>query len=218
MVYRIRVWDLPTRLFHWLLAVCVLALVASAQLGRMELHMRLGYVAATLLLFRLLWGLFGGRWSRFASFLYSPVTLWRYLRGQTDAAHEVGHNPLGALSVFALLGVLWVQVGTGLVSDDEIAVAGPFAARVSSAVSSAATSYHRGLGKWLLIALVSLHVLAILYYLLVRRRNLIRPMIGGDKELPQPHPPSADGWAQRLLAAALLALCAAAVAYAVNWA
>ncbi|MFN4004513.1 MAG: cytochrome b/b6 domain-containing protein [Hylemonella sp.] len=211
MVYRIRVWDLPTRLFHWLLALAVVALVASAQLGRMELHMRLGYAVAALLLFRLLWGLFGGYWSRFVRFLYTPAALWRYLRGRGEAADEVGHSPLGALSVWALLLVLLVQVGTGLISDDEIAVAGPLAARVSSALSSAATSYHRGLGKWLLIALVSLHVLAVLYYLVVKRRNLIRPMIAGDKLLAVPAPASADGWPQRLLAVGLALLAAGAV-------
>lgn len=216
MLYRIRVWDLPTRLFHWCLVVCVVAAVLSAQLGRMDLHLQLGYAVATLLLWRLLWGLVGGHWSRFASFLYGPLTLWRYLRGRGDALHEVGHSPSGALSVFALLGLLLVQVGTGLISDDEIAVTGPFAARVTGALSSAATSYHRGWGKWLLIALVTLHVLAILYYLFVRRRNLIRPMIDGDKALAQPAPASRDDARSRLLAAALLALCAGAMALAVT--
>ncbi len=118
----VRVWDLPTRAFHWLLAMGVIASVASAWIGgnAMVWRFRLGYAVFTLLAFRILWGLVGGRWSRFATFVYAPTTILRYLRGgsRTDEHHEVGHNPLGALSVFGLLGVLALQVGTGLFADD----------------------------------------------------------------------------------------------------
>lgn len=211
-----RVWDLPTRLTHWLLAAAVIGSVVTAKIGggAMVWHTRLGFVVLALLVFRLLWGLVGGRWSRFASFIYAPATLLRYLRGQArEGEHlEVGHSPLGALSVFGLLAVLASQVGTGLVSDDEIAFIGPLNKFVSIDTGLAATSWHKTWGQWMVLALVALHVLAIVVYL-VRRKNLVGPMITGDKALPPGTPASADGLAQRGLA---LALAAAALG-AASW-
>ena len=143
---RVRVWDLPTRLFHWVLAVCVLGSIISAKIGgnAMAWHFRFGYVVLTLLAFRLLWGFVGGRWSRFSSFVYAPSTTLRYLRGQSrdDEHHHVGHNPLGAFSVFGFLALLLLQVSTGLVADDEISNAGPLVKFVSGATSSLATNWH----------------------------------------------------------------------------
>ncbi|MDZ4074496.1 MAG: cytochrome b/b6 domain-containing protein [Hylemonella sp.] len=211
MPHLVRIWDLPTRLFHWLLALGVIALVTTAQLGYMEWHFRLGYAVLTLLIFRLLWGLFGGRWSRFTAFIYSPVSLWRYLRGQGDPSHSIGHSPTGALSVFALLFFLLGQIGTGLFSDDEIAASGPLTRLASSDFVSLASWYHREVGKRVLIVLVILHVIAILYYLWRKRQNLVRPMLTGDKELAQPAPASRDDARSRLLAAMLLLLSAAGV-------
>lgn len=211
-----RVWDLPTRLTHWLLAAAVIGAVVTAKIGggAMVWHTRLGFVVLALLVFRVLWGLLGGRWSRFASFIYAPATLLRYLRGQArEGEHlEVGHSPLGALSVFGLLAVLASQVGTGLVSDDEIAFIGPLNKFVSIDTGLAATSWHKTWGQWMVLALVALHVLAIVVYLL-RRKNLVGPMITGDKALPPGTPASADGLAQRGLA---LALAAAALG-AASW-
>ncbi len=209
MQHTVRVWDLPTRLFHWSLAATTMALVATAKLGgnAMEWHLRLGYVMLALLVFRLVWGLVGGRWSRFASFLYSPTRLWRYLRGGGE--DDVGHSPLGALSVFALLTVLLLQVGSGLVSDDEIAFAGPLTRFVPGSVVGQATWYHKDVGQYLLYALVGLHLLAILFYVLVRKRTLVRPMLGGDKQLPRPASPSRDDMASRAGAAVVLALSGA---------
>ena len=216
----VRVWDLPTRLFHWVLAVTIVGSVISAKIGgnAMVWHFRLGFVVFTLLVFRLLWGLLGGRWSRFASFLYAPGTVLRYLRGQTRADEhlDVGHNPLGSLSVFALLAVLALQVGTGLVADDEIATIGPLNRFVSSATGLAATAWHKQWGQWLVLALVALHVAAIVFYLLRQKINLVRPMLSGDKPLPAGTPASADGWSQRLLALALLAACAGIVFWTVS--
>src|SRR6185436_17472968 len=106
----VRVWDLPTRLVHWLLVACVTGLVITGHIGGNALvwHMRFGLAVGALLVFRLLWGLIGGRWSRFVSFVYSPAAVWRYLQGRASAADhfDVGHNPLGSFSVFALLGLL----------------------------------------------------------------------------------------------------------------
>lgn len=212
MPHLVRIWDLPTRLFHWLLVLCVVALVTTAQLGYMEWHFRFGYGVLTLLIFRLFWGLVGGHWSRFSAFLYSPASLWRYLRGHAEPSHEVGHSPTGALSVFALLFFLSAQVGTGLFSDDEIAASGPLARLVSGEIVSLASWYHGKVGKLVLIVLVITHILAILYYLWRKRQNLVRPMIWGDKALPQPAISSRDDARSRWLALALLLLSASAVA------
>jgi cytochrome b len=210
---RVRVWDLPTRVFHWVLALTVIGSVTSAKIGgnAMVWHFRFGYLVLTLLAFRLLWGLVGGRWSRFGSFVYAPATVLRYLRGasRADEHHDVGHTPLGSLSVFALLGFLALQVATGLMADDEIASVGPLNRFVSDAVAGQATGWHKNYGQWIVIALVALHVLAVLYYLFMRKNNLLRPMIVGDKVLPAHTPPAVDNLATRLLALVLVALCAA---------
>lgn len=217
---QVRVWDLPTRVFHWLLALTIIGSVTTAKIGgnAMVWHFRLGYLVMTLLAFRLLWGFVGGRWSRFASFLYSPGTLMRYLRGDSPPAahHDVGHSPLGALSVFGLLGILAVQVGTGLFADDEIASAGPLVRFVSIATSQSLTSWHKQWGQWLVIGLAALHILAVMFYLWVRRRNLIAPMLGGDKALPSSVPASRDGVRERALAAALVVACGFGVAALVS--
>jgi len=203
-----RVWDLPTRLFHWLLAAAVIGCVVTAKIGgnAMLWHTRLGFCVLALIVFRLVWGLVGGYWSRFVRFIYAPGTLVRYLRGQArpDEHLDVGHSPTGALSVFAILAVLAVQVGLGLVSDDEIAFLGPLNRYVSTETGLLATSLHKTWGQWLIIGLVVLHVLAIVVYL-VKRQNLLKPMIDGDKALPPGTPASADGLPQRLLALVLAA-------------
>ena len=199
----VRVWDLPTRLFHWTLAASVVGLVVSGHVGGNALvwHMRLGLLVGALLGFRLVWGLIGGRWSRFAHFVRLPGTVLRYLRGDHRAGDhfDVGHNPLGAGSVLAMLALLAVQVATGLVADDEIATTGPLNKFVSNAKGLAATAWHTGAGQWILIALVVLHVAAIVYY---RRRgtDLVTPMLTGDKPLPAEVPAAADTLATRLTA------------------
>ena len=213
----VRIWDLPTRVFHWGLAACVLGSVASAKAGEMVWHFRFGYAIFTLLAFRIVWGLVGGRWSRFASFLYAPATLLRYLRGDAgpDGRLEVGHNPLGALSVFAVLGILAVQVGTGLVADDEIASVGPLNRLVSSSQALLATGWHSSWGQWLILGLVGLHLAAIAYYTW-RGKGLVGAMVSGDKALPADTPAATDSAATRGLAVAVLALCAALVAWVVS--
>lgn len=198
----VRVWDLPTRLFHWALVVCVIGLITTAQLGgaAMLWHFQLGYLTLSLLLFRIVWGWVGGRWSRFSSFLYSPAALWRYIKQPTAPHPSVGHSPLGALSVFALLAVLLLQVSSGLMSDDEISNAGPLSRFVSGYLVSNATDYHKNIGKFILLGLALLHVAAIFFYLFKKKENLISPMVTGDKQLPLPMPPTRDDARNRLLA------------------
>lgn len=212
----VRIWDLPTRAFHWLLATTVIASVITGHVGGNALvwHMRLGLFSLALLAFRVVWGFFGGHWSRFASFVYPPSTVVAYLRGDSGPGgrFDVGHSPLGALSVFALLLLLIVQVATGLVADDEIATTGPLNRFVQSATALKATGWHKSVGQYLIITLAVLHVAAVLFYLFKKQRNLIAPMWHGDKHLPPGTPASADGLAQRVLAAVLIAL-----ALSVSW-
>ncbi len=213
----VRVWDLPTRVFHWTLAVSVVASVVTANIGGdfMTWHFRLGYLAFTLLGFRFVWGVVGGRWSRFASFIHSPATLARYLRGNTrpDEHLDVGHSPLGALSVLALLAILSLQVGTGLFADDEISNVGPLNRFVSGGVASVLTSWHKTWGQGLILSLIALHLGAIVFYRTVRGKRLIGPMVFGDKPLPPGVPASSDTWRTRTLAVLVVILCAVTVGW-----
>jgi cytochrome b len=215
----VRIWDLPTRLFHWALALAVVAAIVSAKIGgnAMVWHFRFGYAVLALLAFRLVWGFVGGHWSRFATFVPTPGRLVRYLRGTPQPGEhlDAGHSPLGALSVFALLAVLAAQVATGLVADDEIANVGPLNRLVAVETGLAATAYHKTFGQWALIALVVLHVAAIVAYRL-RGRDLVAPMWHGDKTLAPQTPASADTPATRLFAAVLIAGCAVVVRWLVT--
>lgn len=210
MHHTVRIWDLPTRLFHWALAASTVAMVVTAKLGgnAMLWHLQLGHGVLALLLFRLVWGILGGHWSRFGAFVYTPRDLLNHLRGQEPLAHQAGHSPLGALSVFAMLAVLLAQVATGLFSDDAIFYAGPLSHRASPGLVAAATRWHAGAGQYLLLALLGLHLLAITYYALLRRRPLVRAMLTGDRDLAAPLPGAADGPRERLLALAIALGCA----------
>lgn len=211
-IHKIRVWDLPTRLFHWALVAAVIGLAITGTLGgnAMVWHFRFGYSVLTLLLFRIVWGWVGGRWSRFGAFIYSPASVINYLKGKGKPEDGIGHSPIGAGSVFAMLGFLLAQVGTGLLSDDEIAFSGPLTRFVANATVGLATDYHKNIGKWVLLALVALHIMAIVFYLW-RKHNLVGAMLHGDKELVTAAPASRDDMASRLLALGVLLVCAAGV-------
>lgn len=218
---KVRIWDLPTRLFHWALALCVIGLVISGELGgaAMQWHFWLGYTTLTLVLFRVLWGVVGGYWSRFSSFVVlRPTKVLAYLRGQANDGQSAGHNPLGAFSVLGLLFFTLLQVCTGLLSDDEIATAGPLAAKFAGSVVSLATYVHTEVTKVILIVLVLLHIGAILWYKIKKGNNLVGPMITGDKELDSATRASRDDLITRTLGLAALLLCALAVAAFLRWA
>jgi len=218
MPHRVRVWDLPTRLFHWLLVACVIGLVATGYTGgdAMQWHARLGYTVLSLLLFRLVWGVIGGHWSKFRSFLYGPSSVLAYLGGRSHPDHLVGHNPLGAGSVFAMLLVLLAQAATGLVSDDEIAFTGPLNRFVTNATAHAATWYHKEIGQRLIICLVLLHLAAITWYTLKKKQKLVGPMVRGDKEVAAPAASSRDDTRSRVMALVVLAVCAGLVTWIVR--
>ncbi|WP_459618727.1 cytochrome b/b6 domain-containing protein [Bordetella sp. 2513F-2] len=205
----VRIWDLPTRLFHWAFAACVVGAYASVKLGGlyMDWHVRFGLAALGLIVFRVIWGFVGPQHARFANFVRGPSAMLGYLRG---AAAYAGHNPLGALSVVAMLLLFGFQAASGLFASDDIMVQGPLYGLVDESVSGTLTWLHHA-NEWVLVALVALHLLAIGWYALVRRRRLVRAMITGDMpahQLPERAGPSEDGpaiWLRALLVAAAAA-------------
>lgn len=209
MAYRIRVWDLPTRIFHWTLALCIVGLVITGNIGglTMDWHQKLGCTVLSLLLFRLVWGFVGGRWSRFASFVQSPSTVLDYLKGRGRPEHLVGHNPLGAGSVLAMLLFLLLQVLTGSFSDDTISFSGPMSKFVSDDSVRWITHYHKHFGKTIVFALILLHLGAIGFYAVRKKQNLVVPMINGDKELEHHVEASRDDARTRTMAAVIFVLC-----------
>jgi cytochrome b len=206
----IRVWDLPTRLFHWTLALLVLVLVITGNVGgnAMVWHFRCGYAVLSLLLFRLLWGFVGGHWSRWRQLTCTPSALRQYFSAQSSQQRYLGHNPIGSLSVIALMSLLLLQVATGLFSDDEIANAGPLTVWVSESIVSMTTQWHKGFGKGLVLLLTAIHVGAILWYFVKKKENLSRAMLWGDKSSESPATASLDrprDWLKALLCLALVA-------------
>lgn len=191
MTSKIRVWDLPTRIFHWSLACLFLFLILSVKVfdNMMEWHMRAGYGVIALLVFRIFWGLFGSHFSRFTQFIKSPLTALRYLLDifSGKASHELGHNPAGAWMVVCLLLALAVQAGTGLFISDEIFWDAPFYGVLSDEMTSWAGQIHHTLQN-VLIAFVCVHIAAVLWHRFRYRDPLIAAMIHGYKpvsgELP----------------------------------
>ncbi|MEO6092068.1 MAG: cytochrome b/b6 domain-containing protein [Novosphingobium sp.] len=190
------VWDAPTRLFHWLLAGLFAFSWWSAETGQMEWHQRSGLAIFLLLTFRLLWGMVGSSTSRFSNFLRGPRGVAAYLRGEEPPLP--GHNPLGGWSVIAMLTLLCLQVGTGLLAVDVDGIeSGPLSYLVSFDQGRSAAGIHH-LSFNLLLALIGLHILTIAFYLIVRRRNLVgRMLTGRDHTLPAEVEPMVRGkwWA-----------------------
>ncbi|QII85861.1 cytochrome B [Bordetella hinzii] len=208
----LRIWDLPTRLFHWALVVCVLGAFVTVKLGGlyMEWHVRFGLATAGLILFRVLWGLFGSRYARFSQFLRGPRALAAYLGGRLRTA---GHNPLGALSVIAMLLAFGFQAVSGLFASDDIMIQGPLYDRVDEGLASTLTGLHKA-NEWVLIALVGLHLLALLWYAGIKRQPLLRAMVTGDapaSDQPPGAAPARDDLGMRLRALVIALGCAAVV-------
>ncbi|MES2932360.1 MAG: cytochrome b/b6 domain-containing protein [Pseudomonadota bacterium] len=211
---RIRLWDLPLRIFHWSLAVAVSTAIVTGEIGasQMALHAKAGMTIIGLLVFRLIWGVIGSTHARFLSFVPSPSTVKSYLKGHWRG---VGHNPLGALSVFALLGLLAVQAGTGLFSNDDIDFFGPLFNLVDQAWSNRLTGVHMLL-SYFLLALTALHIVAILFYVSFKKDNLIKPMLTGWKEVPSGKSASKVNLVG-FVVAVLLALAAVYIVSGANW-
>ena len=221
----IRVWDLPIRLFHWLLVVCIAGSFVTINLGDefIQWHAYFGYSILTLLIFRIVWGFVGSTHARFTSFLPTKKAIFDYLSG--SSTRVLGHNPIGAISVFALIFVLCVQVLTGLFVDDEVSFQGPLAKYVSGSISSFLSEIHEG-NQVVIYTLIAIHIAAIWYYKKFKGENLIKPMISGDKEIDPSEEAqylpadlgrdSKDGVLQRGFALILLSVIAVAVGYLIT--
>jgi cytochrome b len=177
---RIRLWDLPTRLFHWLLVLAVVAAVVTGQLGGklIDLHGKIGLAIVGLIAFRLVWGFAGSTYARFAQFFPTPAKIRLYLKGEWRG---LGHNPLGGISVFALISLLTVQVSTGLFSNDDIAFVGPLYELIDKSLSNRLSGIHELVSN-LLIALVVMHIGAVIFHGHVKKDDLVKPMVTGWKD------------------------------------
>jgi cytochrome b len=183
------VWDLPLRLFHWLLVLSLGALWATGEAGfdYMQYHIWLGYWTLGLILFRLIWGFVGPKHARFTSFVKGPMGLWRYAKGLaagTMIQTHAGHNPLGGISVIVMLVLVAFQITTGLFATDDILWTGPYNGAVSADTAEKLTSLHH-LNFNIILAAVGLHILAIAFYFLVKKQNLVGPMVHGKKLVPE---------------------------------
>jgi cytochrome b len=206
---KVLVWDVPTRLFHWLVAALVVAAYATWRLNWMEWHSRVGEALLALIIFRLLWGLFGSDTARFGRFLVSPRAALRHLRRilRREPDLQVGHNPAGGWMVLLLIVLLLGEALSGLYILNDVADEGPFTEIMPAPIANAITSLHAILWNAILAA-VALHLAAILVYAVAKGQNLIRPMITGQKHLPANVP--APRLAGTFRAALLLALSVAA--------
>ncbi|WP_323982166.1 cytochrome b/b6 domain-containing protein [Novosphingobium aureum] len=207
---RVRLWDLPVRIVHWSFAGLIPALWWTAENDEMAWHMRLGTVLLGLLVFRILWGFAGSSTARFANFVRSPGAVFRYLAslfGKGPHALSIGHNAAGGWSVVALLGLMSLQVSLGLVAGDpDYGSAGPLNHLVGFEFAYDATEWHTELVFNLILVFVGLHLVAIAFYRIVRRDNIIAPMVTGSRPVPQGFTGMTPAPAWRILACALAAL------------
>lgn len=212
---RIRVWDLPVRIVHWVIVALLVGLLVTGLQGDEWLvwHMRFGQTMLALGVFRVLWGFVGSRNARFSAFLRGPAEIVRYVRSFTGH-HErhATHNPLGGWMVVLLLVALLVQATTGLFTNDDVLYGGPLSEKVTKDTSDAVSAFHRRFW-WVVATLSAVHIAAVLAYLALWKDNLIVPMLTGQKELPPGSATPGDAAASTVKAALLLAACAAALWY-----
>lgn len=174
----VRIWDLPTRLFHWALVASVVGAYITVKTGNMDWHLRFGKWVFCLLLFRVLWGFVGPHYARFFQFIKGPGAIINYLK---SGKKVYGHNPLGALSVIALIGLFGFQVVTGLYTGDGYFYQGPLYS-MGRGIRKAMTDWHHQTEIYMIL-LVALHVTTVFFYAFFKKDNLIRPMITGKTEL-----------------------------------
>jgi cytochrome b len=200
---RVRVWDVPTRLVHWLLAAGFGFSWWTGDTGRLEWHRWSGYGLLGLVLFRVYWGFFGSSTARFGQFVRGPRIVIAYLRGLWPATP--GHNPLGALSVLALLGLFATQITLGLFAVDVDGIeSGPLSMYVSFKTGRAAAKWHDAVFD-VLLWLVALHILAIAWYRFVKKQRLVAAMFHGRRALPADAPTMRPASVVRLVTGILIA-------------
>jgi cytochrome b len=213
-MYSIQVWDIPTRLFHWILVGLVVLSFITGKIGvtAMRYHEWSGFAILVLVVFRIMWGFIGGQQSRFSNFVKGPAAVIRYASSllRKDSKPHIGHNPLGGWTILALLASLLIQVGTGLFANDDILTEGPLYALVSKQTSDWLTGVHH-LNQKILLVLVLIHIAAAIFYLIAKRENLIKPMISGNKIWQK----NIDSTLGNPAIAVLLVVAVAAVAYVI---
>jgi cytochrome b len=211
----VRVWDLPIRLFHWSIVILICCAWITQEFDYMEWHVWIGYTILTLLLFRVVWGFVGSDTARFTRFLRSPMTAFRHLARirQREPDREIGHNAAGGWMVLVMLALLGVQAGTGLFSNDDANTEGPLMHLVGKERSDWLSHIH-SLNFTFIEIVIALHVLAIIAYAVLKRHDLVRPMVTGTKLLPSDTAP--PRLASPLRAAAAFAAAAGVVAWVVR--
>ena len=208
--FKVQVWELPLRIFHWLLAVGVVVMLLSANFERFDVHITTGKLLVILLLWRIVWGFIGGSNARFSSLIFRPREYIDYiltLKHRTPG-YTTAHSPIGSLAVIAILVALIVQIITGLVATDvDGLIEGPFAYYVSYELSRLATEFHHAHINWV-ITLLILHLAASAFYYLYKKENLVLPMIRGSRDIPEDRQYSAPVFAPlwKALVAFLLVL------------
>lgn len=177
------IWDIPTRLFHWAIVLTLGYSWFSMEIqNNLEMHFLSGYVALGLIVFRIIWGLIGTRYAKISSFLFSPSQIVNYAKTllSKDSRQYAGHNPLGGLSVLALLVFIAVQAGTGMFADDEFYFFAPLNKFVSPAMAGSITEFH-GLSAKILLGLSIVHIIAIVFYRFYKKEALVKAMFTGKK-------------------------------------
>jgi cytochrome b len=221
---KVRVWDLPLRLFHWTLATLVIAAIVTVKIGgnALQWHFYCGYAVLALLAFRLVWGVFGTRYARFSSFGCSPSAVIKHLRDLKNghASSYLGHTPIGSLSVLVMLIVVLLQVTSGLFSNDDIDSEGPLVKFISKALSDRISWFHTEVNAWLIYALIGLHIAAVGFYYFKKNNDLVTPMLTGDKEwahtVADVRDDVRDTWGRRSVALLIFGACMLGVYYLVN--
>lgn len=210
---KVKVWDVPTRLFHWSLVVGILVSYLTFEFDYMDIHVISGACVLALVIFRLVWGVIGSSTAQFHRFVSSPKAVLNYIRQPEDFKQKPGHSPLAALSVLALLLSLSVQAITGLFVDDEIYITGPLVKFASTETVEWAAFIH-AYNSDVLLALIVVHLVAVFFYLLVKKDNLIGPMVTGWKKISVHIDMDAVVFKSSILFV-IVALCAAFISYAI---
>lgn len=182
----VKIWDLPTRLFHWALVLAIFICWYSMEVRQLSLHKYSGLFVLFLLVFRFLWGLVGSETARFKHFITTPWAALNYLKKSfsNNSNTHAGHNPAGGWMVMLMLFVIFLQVLMGMFANDDIGFNGPFADLVLKEQSDLATKIH----VWLfnvILALIWLHLVAVFFYVLVKMQNIVKAMLTGSKPLSQ---------------------------------
>lgn len=212
---KIKVWDIYIRTFHWLLLICILVSFISFRLDEMDIHFISGHCVLALLIFRVIWGVIGSRTALFHTFIKGPGAVLNYVKNPNSGTFKgmIGHSPIAALSVIAMLGIISLQVATGLISDDEILLQGPLAKYVSGEMSYQATTYH-GINAKLIVGLIVLHLAAIAFYRFIKKDDIVKPMVTGQKEVAEDYAEKAPSLDEKKpILAAMAILVAVAIAY-----